>query len=442
MFLYIHINKHNNKKYVGITKNPDLRWEQNGKNYQGSYFWNKGISQFGWDNFEHIILNDDLSENLARQVEARLIKELDLINPDKGYNESSGDIIKPNQEADELTHFIILNKIPNNKTNYMDFLTTDYSYVSHNYTLDYLYDLWKKGKINTDLDCQRNYVWTEERQQGMWDTLLRGQIIPEIHAIRNGMYYDIIDGKQRLTTMMRILGNKIPIKNMNYTSKAVCNFLEALDSNNLYFKDLPNILQEKINNTSVRICEYNNITDKGIMELFRKLNASMPLSEFGKGIANNIFIRTKFTDKLTHLDYVDSFFTQSQKNNDKDELNLVRFLILMKKGICDLQPRRLQDYYGDFSVSELNKYKEITYNLLINIPKSTGVAWSHYSGNANLFSTPLFLLQNKKITLEEFNLLPALVINSKINRRGRDLSKNAIEEDINMLYDLLKKENR
>lgn len=56
--IYIHINKINNKKYVGITKtSAERRWGLEGENYQGQSFYEKGIVPFGWGNFEHMILN-------------------------------------------------------------------------------------------------------------------------------------------------------------------------------------------------------------------------------------------------------------------------------------------------------------------------------------------------------------------------------------------------
>lgn len=55
--VYIHINKSNQKKYVGITsRKPTVRWKRNGEGYKSSPYFYNAIKKHGWDNFEHNIL--------------------------------------------------------------------------------------------------------------------------------------------------------------------------------------------------------------------------------------------------------------------------------------------------------------------------------------------------------------------------------------------------
>ena len=89
--IYIHINKINNKKYVGITSRPaKVRWEKNGSGYKPyyghrNYMWN-AIQKYGWDNFEHIIIQENLTKDQANEMERRLIAYYDSANPNNGYN--------------------------------------------------------------------------------------------------------------------------------------------------------------------------------------------------------------------------------------------------------------------------------------------------------------------------------------------------------------------
>lgn len=87
--VYMHINKINNKKYIGITcQKANERW-RNGKGYKIGHF-KKAIDKYGWGNFEHIILFDNLTKEEACNKEYELIKKYDTTNPLKGYNSCDG----------------------------------------------------------------------------------------------------------------------------------------------------------------------------------------------------------------------------------------------------------------------------------------------------------------------------------------------------------------
>lgn len=91
-FIYLHINKINLKVYVGQTcQSPQRRW-RNGKSYstnQNTHFAN-AIRKYGFDNFEHIILEEGLTKNQADFYESMYIREYDSTNRLKGYNQTSG----------------------------------------------------------------------------------------------------------------------------------------------------------------------------------------------------------------------------------------------------------------------------------------------------------------------------------------------------------------
>ena len=212
--LYIHINKINNKKYVGISSytDPSTRWGKDGSGYKNSFFYENGILPYGWDCFEHKVLLPDIDLDTAQQLEARIIKTLNLTNNDYGYNESEGVNIKQSDTLDTLTNNL-LSKIKAPDIDDLTLFESNYQYRTTMYKLSMLLWIWNENKLNTDLDCQRGYVWTEDRQQGLWDTLLFGHRIPEVHAIRAAnASLDVMDGKQRITTLMNILNNVTPCK--------------------------------------------------------------------------------------------------------------------------------------------------------------------------------------------------------------------------------------
>lgn len=90
--IYCHRNKINNKVYIGQTcQRLERRW-RDGEGYSHCSYFYKAIQKYGWDNFEHIILLENLTLEEANKNEVRLIKLFDSMNPEKGYNlEYGGD---------------------------------------------------------------------------------------------------------------------------------------------------------------------------------------------------------------------------------------------------------------------------------------------------------------------------------------------------------------
>lgn len=99
--VYIHINKINNKAYIGQTvygDNLNKRWKNGGKGYlkknnDGNYtqpVFANAINKYGWDNFEHIIWANGLTADEANYIEKILIALFNTMNSEFGYNLRSG----------------------------------------------------------------------------------------------------------------------------------------------------------------------------------------------------------------------------------------------------------------------------------------------------------------------------------------------------------------
>lgn len=84
--VYAHINKVNKKIYIGSTsREPKVRW-QNGKGYSSNKMFSNDIKKYSWDNFEHEIIASGLTKEEAESFEELLIRKLDAINENIGYN--------------------------------------------------------------------------------------------------------------------------------------------------------------------------------------------------------------------------------------------------------------------------------------------------------------------------------------------------------------------
>ena len=87
--IYKHINKTNNKVYIGsTTQNPKRRWRKSNNSFK-SYnqcpaFYN-ALKLHGWDSFESSIIEDNIPVNQLKEKEEFYIKQYNSLAPN-GYN--------------------------------------------------------------------------------------------------------------------------------------------------------------------------------------------------------------------------------------------------------------------------------------------------------------------------------------------------------------------
>lgn len=93
-YIYGHRNKINGKWYIGQTcQNPERRWRYNGKGYLsygknvGSNKFANAIKKYGWENFEHVILETTNEENVDK-LETYYIQKYNSV--ENGYNLTYG----------------------------------------------------------------------------------------------------------------------------------------------------------------------------------------------------------------------------------------------------------------------------------------------------------------------------------------------------------------
>lgn len=79
------LNFPNGKKYIGYSSNIIRRWYSKSE-YRYQRLVYRAIEKYGWNNIEKEILYVFDNSKDALQKEAELIEELDLLNPEKGYN--------------------------------------------------------------------------------------------------------------------------------------------------------------------------------------------------------------------------------------------------------------------------------------------------------------------------------------------------------------------
>ena len=90
-YVYMHTNKINNKKYIGITGQQKywMRWGSEGNGYKSQVF-GKAIEKYGWNNFSHEILKEVSTKEQAYELERFYIQKYHSNDNKFGYNVTAG----------------------------------------------------------------------------------------------------------------------------------------------------------------------------------------------------------------------------------------------------------------------------------------------------------------------------------------------------------------
>lgn len=86
--VYKHTCLINGKIYIGQTSSIKTRWKP--FSYKNCTMFHEAIQKYGWENFSHEIIEDNLSLEEANEREEYWIKYYDTTNKEKGYNLKSG----------------------------------------------------------------------------------------------------------------------------------------------------------------------------------------------------------------------------------------------------------------------------------------------------------------------------------------------------------------
>lgn len=182
-------------------------------------------------------------------------------------------------------------------------------------------------------EYQRDFVWDENRQSKLIESIILGLPIPFIFVAENKYgHWEIVDGSQRIRTLHSFLVNKLKLRN-----------LETLDKlNYLCFNSLQSSRQAKIKDTALRIIVLSEeTTDEVKKDMFERINKGSDLlkpMENRKGSFPGVF--NDFIYQCAAKDNIKAIIklgTWSEKRQEREEL-LLRFF-----GLLELYPKGIHD---------------------------------------------------------------------------------------------------
>jgi len=150
------------------------------------------------------------------------------------------------------------------------------AFDSYDITVKQLYDMILERMINIAPAYQRHFVWDTGRQSALIESLLLGIPVPSLFMATNkDATWDVVDGVQRLRTILNFIGNEDDLKKTGIEFKQLkLHNLEKLEAmNGVVYEDLPKSMQIMFQTRPVRITVLNDRSDFSVRyDLFERLN--------------------------------------------------------------------------------------------------------------------------------------------------------------------------
>ncbi len=126
--------------------------------------------------------------------------------------------------------------------------------------------------------------WNRKMKSDLIDSLLREYPINPTYALREGSFYSIIDGVQRISTLRDYLAGKFSLsKNLDPIIFKTGSGDESTESEYIIagkrFADLDEIMRETLKASELQIYELVGATEKDVREIFRRQNAGKALNK-------------------------------------------------------------------------------------------------------------------------------------------------------------------
>ncbi|ELP6119477.1 TPA: DUF262 domain-containing protein [Vibrio vulnificus] len=150
---------------------------------------------------------------------------------------------------------------------------------SNDAVLSFYYTNYKEGDLDLNADYQRDYVWGVVEQQALLQSVFMrvplhatSVIIRETFSKSNKPYCEQVDGKQRVTTLIKFQDNEIP-------------YVDPETKKEIYFRDLSKFDQSEFRKTrlpylSLETSDGSEPTRLQVLEYFHRTNfAGVPQSE-------------------------------------------------------------------------------------------------------------------------------------------------------------------
>lgn len=163
--------------------------------------------------------------------------------------------------------------------------------VSYDYSVSYLNELIKQGKIILEVPFQRQYIWPEDKSAQLIESLILNVPIPPLYfAEEEDGKWLVIDGLQRLSSIKKFFENEYSLKKMDV--------IKELDKSK--YKDLPPKAKGLLDDGLMRVNVIKKTSHPDIkFDIFMRLNKGSVTLNYQE--LRNCLYRGIFNDTLKEL---------------------------------------------------------------------------------------------------------------------------------------------
>lgn len=194
--------------------------------------------------------------------------------------------------------------------------------VKQTWSIVEIYQKIKENKLVLDPDYQRNEIWEDDKKTAFIESLYMGIVIPPIYVVEipgenmlSENTYEVVDGKQRLSTIRDYLSSKLRLKTkaLEYFQDYFGNkiFQEVGDGE---YKEKTNEMLSSVLDIYVITANSPEFTKYDIFSRLNKGAEKLKVNEIRRAVYKsssskiiNDFIENKLKDKSSKKEYTELF---------------------------------------------------------------------------------------------------------------------------------------
>lgn len=203
----------------------------------------------------------------------------------------------------------------------------------------------KNKQINLSPPYQRDVEWSSSKQQGyinsVYSNIIPTPIIININIDNEGIQ-DCIDGKQRITSLINFVSNKIYLE---WNGKKVFyNKIPIAYKNDSYCITFTKNELIKFNNRSIMVIKYNGLAYEEQVDIFQRI-------QFGKKVSKSQLIMSIFkTEQICKIfkEFVNRNIHLLDEYNEKILL-LIDIICVINKGFIIVEKKQRNKFLQEFN---------------------------------------------------------------------------------------------